>query len=274
MLVNLPINNQTTVRGSSSILKKTEVEKQSFAFLASDELQKIYFNEQKLNAYLGKPLHGDVMCKTSDEDAQKATSELKELASKWKPNLEVTLSDPYGEKEMVVSYLGRGASRELRFGKYDSDLLVWASRSGNECVFSGILENFGWDINSQNAYGTTALMNACRYGYKQIVKDCVKYNADVNLQCMDGDAAVHSASRHGQLECLTELYYADADFMIRNKKGQTPFDVALDDRVRRHISGLLEKMGYEKQEAKQTTEERVRNQLASARSELDSIRKL
>ena len=60
----------------------------------------------------------------------------------------------------------------------------------------------------------------------EAVKKFIQAGGDVNNQHWSGSTPLHEASENGHVEVITALLAAGADKNIKNKKGQTPHDVA------------------------------------------------
>jgi catalase (peroxidase I) len=74
----------------------------------------------------------------------------------------------------------------------------------------------------------TALHKAAFWGHddasKYLVEEC---KLDANAQDFSGDTALHDAARFGHAKVVDILIKGGASLSIKNKKGQTPYDVAV-----------------------------------------------
>ena len=80
----------------------------------------------------------------------------------------------------------------------------------------------GADVNVQDEYGLTALMQASNYGkgYTEIVKLLLDHGADVNMTS-NGDTALMFASTNDHTEIVRILLDHGADINVQDKYGQT-----------------------------------------------------
>lgn len=85
------------------------------------------------------------------------------------------------------------------------------------------------DINAITKDGYTALHFASRWGYIENITELAHHGADLFAAECNGDTALHFAAKHSDVltvRCLLEL---GGDPDIRNKKGETVFDVAKEN---------------------------------------------
>ena len=84
-------------------------------------------------------------------------------------------------------------------------------------------------INTREPRGdATCLMFAVDSEFLDKVKILLNAGADVNLQDIEGDTALHYTAYSGNIEILKLLLENNADKSIRNKDGETALDVAKD----------------------------------------------
>ena len=62
-----------------------------------------------------------------------------------------------------------------------------------------------------------------------MVKKLIQAGGEVNEQNGSGWTPLHQASGSGHVEVITALLAAGADKTIKNDKGQTPHDVAMNE---------------------------------------------
>ncbi|KAK7314994.1 hypothetical protein VNO77_33526 [Canavalia gladiata] len=87
------------------------------------------------------------------------------------------------------------------FGGLNSPLHFAASKGHNEIV-TLLLEN-GADVNSRNYCGQTALMQACRYGYWEVVQTLLLFRCNVaKADYLSGRTALHFAAVNGHARCI------------------------------------------------------------------------
>ena len=104
--------------------------------------------------------------------------------------------------------------------------LHWAVEcDGNQdCV--QLLLHAGADVNVQNGYGRTVLMNASRLSSDNIVKELIDAGADVNTHNHDGHTALIIAAAQGSYECIEALLKAGANVNSADNTGNTPLILA------------------------------------------------
>jgi ankyrin repeat protein len=77
--------------------------------------------------------------------------------------------------------------------------------------------------------GRTGLMKAAFWGHDHVVKYCLSdLKVSVDDQDVDGDTALHDAAKFGHMGVIKLLVDGGASTSIKNKKQQTPKDVATE----------------------------------------------
>ena len=77
--------------------------------------------------------------------------------------------------------------------------------------------------------GRTGLMKAAFLGHDHVVKYLLNdLKVSINDQDVDGDTALHDACKFGHVNVIKLLVEGGSDASIKNKKGQTPKDVATE----------------------------------------------
>jgi uncharacterized protein len=100
-------------------------------------------------------------------------------------------------------------------------LLILASNKKSKIdIVNFLLAVDGIDINSQDNYGTTAIMVAAKEGNEPAVKALVNAGADLDLQDEFGDTALIYASRERHKNIVKILVDAGADLNIKNNRGE------------------------------------------------------
>ena len=103
------------------------------------------------------------------------------------------------------------------------DRVAYQDLEGLKALIAG-----GADINAQDAaYGNTALLMACAYGFTDIAKYLISEGADVNIQeTMHGYTALFGAVYHSR-ELVEILLANGADIHIKSKEGITVFTISI-----------------------------------------------
>uniref|UniRef100_A0A9J8BIG2 SH3 and multiple ankyrin repeat domains protein 1-like n=1 Tax=Cyprinus carpio carpio TaxID=630221 RepID=A0A9J8BIG2_CYPCA len=81
----------------------------------------------------------------------------------------------------------------------------------------GIRDENGWDESHQ----------ACQHGFAQHLEHLLFYGADTTSQNASGNTALHICALYNKESCARVLLYRGASKEIKNKHGQTPFQVAV-----------------------------------------------
>lgn len=113
--------------------------------------------------------------------------------------------------------------------------LIRSSAKGDLGAVKKMLSE-GADVNSTDANGRTALIEASWGGYNDVVKLLIEKGADVNAADKSGYTAIMRASEEGHQTIVTSLIKAGADVNCKGKvKGTTPLMLAAE---RGHIKIL------------------------------------
>ena len=108
---------------------------------------------------------------------------------------------------------------------------------GNALLTELLIAKAGGDVNTQYEDGVTLLHVASAHGHVEVVNILIQAGGEVNSQTQklaklsgqtltSGSTPLHFASRKGHVKVITALLAAGADKTIKNKRGQTPHDVA------------------------------------------------
>ncbi|KAL7886945.1 hypothetical protein AOLI_G00046660 [Acnodon oligacanthus] len=81
----------------------------------------------------------------------------------------------------------------------------------------GVRDENGWDESHQ----------ACQNGFAQHLEHLLFYGADTTSQNASGNTALHISALYNKESCVRVLLYRGANKEIKNKHGQTPFQVAV-----------------------------------------------
>lgn len=89
----------------------------------------------------------------------------------------------------------------------------------------------GCNLNGINSFGETALHEVSNGGHLRLVKELLKHEVDCNIQNLMGDTPLHLATRRQEVGIIKELIDY-TDLSIKNKEGQTAFELATIDVIR------------------------------------------
>jgi ankyrin repeat protein len=119
-------------------------------------------------------------------------------------------------------------SRKARINLQDRDgysaLMIAAYRGNAEML--DLLLQYKPDVNLRHRSGRTALIMAAWKGTAQMVQRLIAAGARVNDQDLDGWTALMFSAYVGDLEKVKILTAARANAALKNKKGQTAYDLA------------------------------------------------
>ncbi|MDR1385705.1 MAG: ankyrin repeat domain-containing protein [Planctomycetaceae bacterium] len=121
----------------------------------------------------------------------------------------------------------------------ESKNLYDATRSGNLKIVKKLVEN-GADVTDWGQ----PLMGAVENGNLEVVKYLIAKGANVNRR-YNGETPLFEAARSGNLAVVKYLVEKDADVNVKNKKGQTPLDVAESEAIQKVLRDAGGKSGEE-----------------------------
>ncbi|AXI24110.1 Ankyrin repeats containing protein [Cardinium endosymbiont of Sogatella furcifera] len=109
-------------------------------------------------------------------------------------------------------------------------ILHLVASGGDVSVMKTLLENkeISVHVDQRNRYGQSPIYVAASKGHLEVIKMLCEYGATPNLETADDTIPLHKAAEGGYLEVvkyLVEESHSD-DIHKKNKKGQTPLDLA------------------------------------------------
>ena len=91
-----------------------------------------------------------------------------------------------------------------------TDALLRAAREGNADTVKALLSAQGTDVNATDERGSTALIEAARYGHDDVVRALITAGANVKARDGDGKTALMLAVAGGHDSVVRELKQAGA----------------------------------------------------------------
>ena len=105
------------------------------------------------------------------------------------------------------------------------DLLYHACCEGDVFVVEALLAG-NCDINCIYSTGLTPLMVASVNDHDEVLKKLILEGANLGLQNLNGETALHLAATHNTIQCGILLAEGGASVRTKNNLSQTPFDLA------------------------------------------------
>jgi ankyrin repeat protein len=168
-----------------------------------------------------------------------------------------------GYADIVSELIAAGAGVNVR-NKYEDTPIIHAALSGNSTVIRKLVVA-GADVNNRGFWGKTPLMIASLKGHSEAVRELISLGADIDTQDRFGYTALmeavgevnvdvirslidkweksgHTHTQHsvpvdvvkeGYVETVKELLGAGADAKTPDKNGNTAFELARDEEMRR-----------------------------------------
>jgi ankyrin repeat protein len=131
----------------------------------------------------------------------------------------------HGNKAICQLLLERGANGTAKDKQNEASPLHYASIEGSADLCE-LLVRYGADVTAVRDGGWTPLMLAVLFSRPASVCRPLISSASVNMTDLDGDQALHMASRKGLTETVQLLVECDADTSALNKRRQTPLHAA------------------------------------------------
>lgn len=142
----------------------------------------------------------------------------------------------YNRNTIFLLLLDIGANVEKRDGRGYEPIRYTATNNRPEMARK--LLTRGASVDSLNEFRITPLMDACGYGFINVVKILVAYRADINHQDIDGNTPLIQVAYFGKTDCVRFLVSNGANVDMQTKKGEKASDIAMQ-RGHRGISGML-----------------------------------
>jgi ankyrin repeat protein len=125
----------------------------------------------------------------------------------------------------LQSYLDDGADIDAQ-NSYGKTALIEAASKGHTAI-AHLLLNKNADPNKKDAVGYTPLMWAIYFGCTDLAELLIEHEADVNAQSDDGTTALMEAAVTGRIAPIKLLLKHGAKVNVHDTSGQTPLQMAI-----------------------------------------------
>ncbi len=173
------------------------------------------------NIQIVKMLLGKSNVNASDKQGN---SVLMLALNRLKNNVSTNPASNQPDHAVVHLLLEAGADVNTQNNYGDTPLMEAVRYADVDTVEKIILK--GVDINAHNKKGYTALMEAAVYNRFNIVNLLMRHGADINAQNKAGNTALTEAAQRGQSQMAKLLIKKGADFTLKNNAGETAASLA------------------------------------------------
>jgi ankyrin repeat protein len=128
---------------------------------------------------------------------------------------------------LAFCFLGSGLfAQNVRFNH--ADALMNAARDGKTLTVEKLISSraFGFNVNTKDFFGNTALMWAAMFGHTETVIKLKEMGADLEARNNEGMTAFMMAADVGQVDILSTLKELGANVNAKDKEGRTAYRVA------------------------------------------------
>eukprot|EP00833_Pecoramyces_ruminatium_P004729 jgi/Orpsp1_1/1178761/evm.model.c7180000066639.1 len=143
--------------------------------------------------------------------------------------------------ETVINYIIQHGIDIFTEDDYGNDMIMYSTCTYNPTLFNKFIQsvdNVG--INKCNHKKETYLIMATKMNNEKVIHDLLDRGADVNLQDIKGNTALHYASAKGNAYTIEMLINNKADIEIKNYQQETPIMVACRFKQTKSIKTLLD----------------------------------
>jgi ankyrin repeat protein/nucleoside phosphorylase len=123
-------------------------------------------------------------------------------AEGWTP---LALACSEEKKELVEMLIERGADINEPRRRWNNPLIYLCDSGRSSVEMIALILGKGADVNVQDMWGWTQLMNACRSGRLEVVEMLLEAGADMNLRDSDGRTALGLAASRGKSDIVERL---------------------------------------------------------------------
>ena len=155
----------------------------------------------------------------------------------------LSIAAHYGQDAAICVLVERGAEIDQRgFGNRDPTLektpLTRAAIKGFGSTVALLLDCHA-SVNSRDANGMTALYWAAVHGHNDVLSVLIRGGADVNAQTNDGETPLMAAAERGHVGIARKLLEANANTRLRDGRGCTAYNLAVNWNHDRAFEDLL-----------------------------------
>lgn len=132
-----------------------------------------------------------------------------------------------------LNLLKYGADKNTVNNNGENALLVY-SQISNEDVANNFIDfclSNGFNVNSRDAEGNTALINAVNLEHYDVMKNLLQKGCSVNISNNEGQTPLHYACSNQDETAMILLLENFADVFAMNKNGKTPKDYLTEDKL-------------------------------------------
>lgn len=126
--------------------------------------------------------------------------------------------------ELVMQFLDEGNDIDGIYGREKSTLLNYSIKTESIGIFDRLLE-LGADP-ARISNGKTPIMSAAQNKQPLMLRQLIRYGADIDQVGKKGNTAIIMATKSGKMTCIKLLVENGANVELKNDAGMTPLDYA------------------------------------------------
>lgn len=144
----------------------------------------------------------------------------------------------FNEWDIIRLLLDHGAELKNPIG--DKTLLHIVCLNGPLDLVQRLVDNPNVELNAQDSYGETPLMEACRSQNLEAMRILLQKKVDLNIQDELGYTALHKICLHGYAEALDVLLQSEVDIQQKTSWGDTALHLATTSKYSPIMKKLLD----------------------------------